>query len=125
CSAELANKSEAFKLIRSLPSEVTLDPDGKLRLRYETEQSNEIVESLFDLVVLAGAIKPKQPLADISNLPDLQPDNIGFWKVSPSSSPVATLAVAGSASGPRDILGTMAHARSAVRKLADSSKENS
>jgi len=124
CSRELVNGSAAFRLIRSLPSEVASDPDGKLRLRYEAEQSNEMMESHFDLLVLAGAIHPRQPIADISNLPNLRPDNIGFWQVfSSSSSSLSTLAIAGTATGPKDILSTMAHARSAIRKLSSSSQE--
>ena len=114
----LALDTASLSLICGLPAEVTRDPDGRLRLRYETDQSNTLLETVFDLVVLAGGIRPVQPLSDMTGLEDLTTDLHGFWQVSAAASHADILAVAGTASGPMDILSAMAHGRYAVRAMA-------
>lgn len=122
-SRMLGMDTRRFHLIRGLPAEVLQDSDGRLRLRYEGQQANHLEEAVFDLVVLAGGIRPVEPLPDMAGMKMLSTDSIGFWQVSPTRTP-ETIAVAGTASGPMDILSAMAHGRYSIRKLAETEDSN-
>lgn len=123
CDFQLIQKSAAVNLIRAKPSELTRDPDGQLRIRYEKSETQEIIESTYDLVVLAGAMRPVLPMVDLTGLPDLVQNNIGFWEINAVADSNSHLAVAGAASGPMDILSAMAHGRHITRNLIQAATE--
>lgn len=124
-SHQIRNQMEGVTFIRSIPAEVTRNEDGMLMLRFEDNTSGVMTEKRFNLVILAGAIRPVDPLDDMSGLEEIEPDQIGFWKLSDLAGKDTRkhLSIAGAASGPMDILSAMTHGRYSVRQLASETED--
>ena len=117
-SSDLAAPSKGIRLIRSLPGEIRRESNQMLTLRYDDLSAGTQVEASYHLVVLAGAIRPALPMEDMSGLPEIVNDEIGFWKLSEADKSNKSINVAGAASGPMDILSAMTHGRYIIRQMA-------
>jgi heterodisulfide reductase subunit A len=96
--------------------------DGKVIVRGADTLSGRSVEIAADLVVLAMAVVPRAGSRAIADLLNLSQDDYGFFvaeneELSPVSSGVPGVFLAGAALGPKDIPETVAQASGAAGKV--------
>ncbi len=89
--------SEDIKFCQAIPSRLFPLENG-LKVRYEESISGKLVEEEFDLMVLAIGMAPLK-----DSFSNLSRDNYGFFKASQKKG----IFVAGTASGPKDIPGSI------------------
>ncbi len=112
-----------IKFIRGKPAHFTEDPDTKkVTVLVEDTLSREIIESEFDLVVLAVGLGPNRHSEKVADDLKLARSEDGFLKEAhPKYRPVDTLVegvfLAGVAQGPKDIPDTVAQASAAAAKV--------
>ncbi len=99
------------RLIRAIPSEIRLGPDGKPELVYRGPDEGKVFES-FDLVVLSVGIAPDPSLGPLAELLGVGPNGDAF--LGPEGDGVYTdstgVFVAGAVQGPKSIEETVSHA---------------
>lgn len=105
---------EGFRFVRNIPVDMYEAEGDRVRTRFMAEGIDEAVDEEFDLVVLSVGIMPadgNQALADTLCI-DLNDD--GFFlskdKLNTAQSKTAGIFLAGTATGPRTISGSMAQA---------------
>ena len=98
------------RLIRAIPSEIRLGPDGKPELVYRGPDEGKVFES-FDLVVLSVGIAPDPSLGPLAELLGVGPNGDAF--LGPEGDGVNTdstgVFVAGAVQGPKSIEETVSH----------------
>ncbi len=112
-----------IKFVRGKPSHFTEDPKTKqVVVTVEDTLSRDIIESEFDLVVLAngmGLSEDSEPIADSLKL--AKSDDGFFKEAHPKYKPVDTLVegvfLAGTAQGPKDIPDTVTQASAAAGRV--------
>ncbi|OPX26439.1 MAG: hypothetical protein B1H06_05695 [Candidatus Cloacimonas sp. 4484_143] len=112
-----------IKFVRGKPSHFTEDPDTKqVIVTVEDTLSRDIIQSEFDLVVLAngmGLSAASEPIADQLKL--AKSDDGFFKEAHPKYRPVDTLVegifLAGTAQGPKDIPDTVTQASAAAGRV--------
>lgn len=112
-----------IKFIRGKPAEFTEDPvTKKVTVLVEDTLSRQIIESDFDLVVLATGVQPAKSTEKISEQLKLAVSDDGFLKEAhPKYRPVDTLVegvfLAGAVQGPKDIPDTVAQGSAAAARV--------
>jgi len=116
-----------IKVVRALPGDLRATADGSLRLRYLNEESAAAVEADFDLVVLSVGIGPGPDNAALASLLQAELTPAGFFQAASREQPSQTsrpgLFLAGTASGPRDIAGSITQALATARQASQYVKE--
>jgi len=112
-----------IKFIRGKVAELEENTDnGKVLLKAEDTLSRQIIESEFDLVVLAVGLKPNDSAEKIVNFFKLTKSSDGFMQEAhPKFKPVDTniegVFICGVAQGPKDIPDTVAQASAAAARV--------
>lgn len=103
---------KGIRLIRSLPSKVYYSPrSDTLRVRLTDPEKGEVVEDIFDLIVLSVGMVLNKEARHLTELFGLNLTEDGFI-TSPSSQ--TGLFVTGACAGPKDIDRSILHAKSAA-----------
>ncbi len=117
-------KDMGAEYVKGRVSKITEKENGDLVLRYEdVENGGQIVETEYDLVVLAVGIQPNRDVERLFVDQDLGLDEY-FYVAEPSAdldpgvTDVPGVFVAGSAAGAKDIVDTIVHAGAAVAEVA-------
>ena len=110
-----------FRFIRSIPVDIWPEADDCLKLRIVDEAEGTPVMETFDLVVLSIGIMPNSDNQSISTLLGIELDVDGFLANSKALNQTLTskngIFVAGTASGPNSIAGSMAQAGQAAGEV--------
>lgn len=111
-----------IKFIRGKVAELHGNPNDKVLLKAEDTLSRQVIESEFDLVVLATGLKPNNSTEDIVNFLKLTKSSDGFLQEAhPKFKPVDTniegVFICGVAQGPKDIPDTVAQASAAASRV--------
>lgn len=106
---------KGIRFIRSLPSKVyNLPRSQDLKVRFINPEIGDVVEEIFDLIVLSVGIVLSKGSSLISQLFDLKYSEDGFFQ---DPSPEKGIFIAGACSGPKDIDRSILHAKSTVLKV--------
>ncbi|RLG72667.1 MAG: heterodisulfide reductase [Methanobacteriota archaeon] len=109
--------SEGVKFFRAKVAEIKGD-NKKITLRYENTLTGRIEEKNFDLVVLAAAAEASGDTEKVSNVLGVGTQEYGFLKRVGDDSPLESsrpgVYLAGTCTGPKDILDTTADASGAA-----------
>jgi len=112
-------QEHGVRFIRGKVSELWRGKNGRLVVRAEDTLTGKIIEEEFDLVVLSAGLRPAkgaEELAAMLKIP-LGPDGF-FLEAHPKLRPVDTVVdgifVCGTATGPKDIVDTVAQAKAAA-----------
>ncbi len=110
-----------IEFIRSSPSSITMDKQGKLIIRYEDPQTARPSSIEAEMVVLAAAMVPSTGTEELALILGIETDRDGFFKIAnPLSDPTSTtrdgIFVCGCASSPKDIPDSVAQASAAAAK---------
>jgi len=110
-----------MKFIRSMPADISEDESGLLNLRFEDVDSNRIIESSFDMLILSIGMQPSEDTEFISKLMDLSMDKNGFLKSVDFTDTTKTekdgIFLAGSCQGPKDINESITHGTNAASEV--------
>lgn len=110
-----------FRFIRSIPVDIFGDENDRLTLRVFEEAEGEAAMVTFDLVVLSVGIMPNPDNAALSEQLGIDLDADGFLARKDPLNPTVTsqngIFVAGTASGPNSIPGSMAQAGQAAGEV--------
>ncbi|MCB0910500.1 MAG: CoB--CoM heterodisulfide reductase iron-sulfur subunit A family protein, partial [Propionibacteriaceae bacterium] len=110
--------------IKGRVSKITEEENGDLLVRYEDiENGGGIVETSYDLVVLAVGIQPNRDVEKLFGEAPLGLDEYYYVaepsaELSPGQTTVPGVFVAGTASGAKDIVDTILHSGAAVAQVA-------
>jgi heterodisulfide reductase subunit A len=101
------------KFIRGKPSEVMVDRDGSLSFDIFDTATHKLLKLRPDMIVLEPALVNAAP--ELANMLGVELDREGFFSVDkdyslPVKSSVPGIFLAGTATGPRDVVSTMANA---------------
>jgi heterodisulfide reductase subunit A len=107
----LKEAEEESKLIRSIPSEIRIGPDGRPELVYQGPEDTRVAES-FDMVVLSVGIAPSQSSMELSRMLGLSSNVDGFLGGDGEETLTTRsgVFVAGTVQGPKSIEETVSHA---------------
>ncbi|PKQ24804.1 MAG: glutamate synthase [Actinobacteria bacterium HGW-Actinobacteria-5] len=117
-------KDMGAQYIKGRVSKITEQENGDLLVRYEDiENGGGVVETSYDLVVLAVGIQPNR---DVERLFDEAPLGLDEYyyvaepsaELSPGQTTIPGVFVAGTASGAKDIVDTILHSGAAVAQVA-------
>ncbi|MEK7363031.1 MAG: FAD-dependent oxidoreductase, partial [candidate division NC10 bacterium] len=111
-------RTEGAKFVRGRPASICAH-NGRLSVRYEDTEAQRLAEELFDMVVLATAVRPPDGLDDLARTLGIEVDQDGFIRaVERRAGLIATtrpgIYAAGCASGPKDIPDSVAEAGAAA-----------
>ncbi len=116
--------SSQFRFIRDIPIDIIPGTAPEATIRYMDEQQGKMVNEIFDLVVLSVGIMPGSSNNQISEILDTPLNEHGFFKANSNFSPTTTINkgifLAGTATGPKNIQETIAHATQSVKELITS-----
>jgi heterodisulfide reductase subunit A len=106
-------RGKQVKFIRGKPSEVMVDSDGSLSFDIFDTATHKLLKLKPDLIVLEPALVNGAP--ELARTLGIALDAEGFFSIdkdysSPVMSNVQGIFIAGTASGPRDVVSAMAHA---------------
>ena len=107
------------RFIRGRVGEIWRNREGKLVVRAEDTLTGRVLEEPFDMVVLSAGLRPAEGTKDLAALLKipLGPDGF-FLEAHPKLRPVDTVVdgifVCGTATGPKDIVDTVAQAKAAA-----------
>lgn len=103
-----------FRFVRNIPVDMYEAEEGRVRTRFMAEGGDGAVDEEFDLVVLSVGIMPGTDNPALAETLGLDLNGDGFFqskdKLNASQSKTAGIFLAGTASGPRTISGSMAQA---------------
>lgn len=114
-------REKGVRFIRGRPSGVE-EENGMLKIRVEDTLSGEIIEELYDLVVLAIGMQPSEGTDRLGEILRVPRDQYGFFmeahiKLKPVETVVNGIFLAGSCAGPTDIPMTIARGHAAASKI--------
>ncbi len=116
-------EDSGIRFIRSLPSKVYHSPlSDTLTVRFIDTERGEVVEDLFDLIVLSVGMVLSKPARHLTELFGLNLTEEGFIPSPPRESGIF---VAGACSGPKDIDRSILHAKSAAFLVQQHLRERS
>lgn len=110
-----------IQYLKSIPSQISEDQKGKVKIKYEDPQGGNIKENYFDLAVLFIALNPDIKFEKLAENLDLWVKDSGFCE-SPDSTQVNKTSqkgifVAGTCQGPKDISECIANAENAALEV--------
>jgi len=110
-----------FRFIRSIPVDIFPEENDRMTLRIFDEAQGAPSMETFDLVVLSTGIMPNPDNPSISSLLGIELDTDGFFTHAEALNQSITsqdgIFVAGTASGPKTIASSMAHAGQAAGEV--------
>jgi heterodisulfide reductase subunit A2 len=115
-------QGEGVRFIRSRIGEVVENPEtANLALRFEDTLLGEVVETEFNLIVLATALVPRSDSSDLQKMLKLPSGPDGFFleahpKLRPVETQIDGVYLCGVAQGPKDIPDTVAQASGAASR---------
>ena len=110
------------RYVRARPYDVTEDPETRnVRIRYESQETGEIVEEEFDLLVLSTGLVASERNERLAKTLKVDLDKFGFFKeenpiLSPLETKVKGIYLCGGATGPIDISESVVQATAASMK---------
>jgi heterodisulfide reductase subunit A len=115
------SRSLGVRYVRAIPSQVSRNGNGALKLRIEDPETKEIREVEHDLVVLAVGLKPRDDSGAIQRLFTLSRSESGFFleshpKLKPVDTPCGGVFLAGVSEGPKDIKDSVTQASAATAR---------
>ncbi len=116
-----AKKEYGIKFIGSRPPEVQVDPAGKLHVRYEDMEANEIRNMPLDLVVLSVGLDPSPETKKLAQMLGLDLDefgNVASLIDHPLETNAPGIYACGVVQGPKDIPDTVAQGSGAAAKAS-------
>jgi len=116
-----AKNEYSIRFISSRPPEVHVDPKGKLFVRYEDTDANEIRNMPLDLVVLSVGLDPSpetKKLAEMLGLDLDEFDNVASLIDHPLETNAPGIYACGVVQGPKDIPDTVAQGSGAAAKAS-------
>lgn len=110
-----------IQYLKSIPSQISKDKEGKVKIRYEDPREGTIKEKCFDLAVLSIALNPDTKFEKLAENLDIWIKDSGFCE-SPDSMQVTKTSqkgifVAGTCQGPKDISECIANAENAALEV--------
>ncbi|MDQ7778170.1 MAG: FAD-dependent oxidoreductase [Planctomycetota bacterium] len=112
-----ARHQKEFELIRSIPGKLVPDPNGGILASYDEVPSTKVIRRPFDAVVLSVGLCPPPQLAQLAKVLKINRNKAGFLDGS-GADRVQTNAdgvfVAGTCESPKDIVGSIAQAKTAA-----------
>lgn len=123
CSPQFqAEARREIKVLRALPGDLSVGTSGHIKLRYLKEENGGVAQADADLVVLSVGIAPGADNPTLAALLNTELTSDGFFQAGESGPRSQTsqpgLFLAGTAAGPRDIAGCIAHATAAARQVS-------
>jgi heterodisulfide reductase subunit A len=108
-----------IRMIRAIPGDFYEMEDRRLKVNVVNNPTHEIMEDIFDLVVLSVGITPCEDIGTMSRMFKTGADEFGFLKTGDKGISVSTDGVfaAGTIQGPMSIPETIADAGSAAWKI--------
>ena len=110
-----------IKYIKSIPSQISEDQKGKLKIKYEDSQRETIKEEYFDLAVLSITMNPDKKFEKLSENLDIWVKDSGFCENPNSMQTIKTnqreIFAAGACQGPKDIAECIANAENAALEV--------
>lgn len=108
-------EDRGIRLIRSLPSKIYFSPAyNHLKVRVPEPQTGEVVEQIFDLIVLSVGMVLNQGAKSLAQWLGLNYTEDGFLEAPPFQKGVF---VAGACSGPKDIDRTILHSKNTALEV--------
>ena len=112
-------RDEGVNFIRTRPSRISPNGEGKIHVRYEDTQHGAMTEDEYDMVVLANAVAPPDGLPQLAETLGIEIDGDGFIRsLEEQGGLVVTtrpgIFAAGCASGPKDIPDSVAEGSGAA-----------
>lgn len=105
---------EGFRFVRNIPVDMYEAEGDRVRTRFMAEGLDEAVDEEFDLVVLSVGIMPAEGNPALAETLGIDLNGDGFFlskdKLNTAQSKTAGIFLAGTATGPRTISGSMAQA---------------
>ncbi len=114
-------ENSGIRFVRGLPSKIYgYENATNLCLRRLNTDSGEMIEEVFDLVVLSVGISPTDEAGSLAKLFGVERDKFGFYKAKKDT--VSSLAegvfLAGTCQGPKDISDSITHAKATALQVA-------
>jgi heterodisulfide reductase subunit A len=110
-----------IKYLRSIPSQISEDQKGEVKIKYEDPQSEIIKEECFDLAVLSIAMNPDIKFEKLAENLDVWVKDSGFCENPDSMQTIKTnqrgIFAAGACQGPKDIAECIANAENAALEV--------
>jgi heterodisulfide reductase subunit A len=117
-------KAMGATYIKGRVAGITEQPNGDLLLKYEDiENGGAVVETEYDLVVLAVGVQPNKDAERLFTVGELSLDEWQYVDepqedVNPGATNISGVFVAGAASGAKDIADSIVHAGAAAAQVA-------
>lgn len=117
------SRAGGVRYVRSIPSAVTRDAEGRLLCRIEDPDTGEIREEAHDLVVLAVGVRPRTDSDAVQRLFTLSRTEDGFFleshpKLRPVDTPTGGVFLAGFVEAPKDIKDSVTQASAAASRAS-------
>lgn len=111
-----AKGKKTVKLLRTMPSSVSLGKEGKLAVRAAGETDLDITEQEYDLVILSVGMKPAGALTDLAKSLGIRASPLGF---APGSKDLESngVFVVGAVTEPMDIEETVVRAVATASRI--------
>ncbi len=107
-----------IKLVTATPIDIFPAQDNKVKVAYEDDIEDRRKLEEFDLVVLSVGIMPNKDNKELSKIINIDLSEHGFFSdidpLRPSLTSREGIFLAGTTTGPKDILSTISHAKGAV-----------
>jgi heterodisulfide reductase subunit A len=115
------SRSLGVRYVQAIPSQVSRNGNGALKLRIEDPETKEIRDVEHDLVVLAVGLKPRDDSGAVQRLFTLSRSESGFFleshpKLKPVDTPCGGVFLAGVSEGPKDIKDSVTQASAATAR---------
>jgi len=106
------------KFVTATPIDIFPDKEDKVKVAYKDDIEDKRKLETFDLVVLSVGIMPNEDNKVLSKIINIDISEDGFFKeidlIKPNLTSQEGIFLAGTTTGPKDILNTISHAKSAV-----------
>ncbi|MBU4511586.1 FAD-dependent oxidoreductase [bacterium] len=110
-----------IQYLRSTPSQISQDKEGKIKIRYEDPQDGTIKKKYFDLAVLSIALNPGTKFEKLAENLDIWIKDSGFCESPDSMQVIKTsqkgIFAAGTCQGPKGISECIANAENAALEV--------
>ena len=110
-----------IQYLKSIPSQISQDKEGKVKIRYEDPREGTIKKGYFDLAVLSIALNPDTKFEKLAENLDIWIKDSGFCENPDSMQVVKTsqkgIFSAGTCQGPKDISECIANAENAALEV--------
>ena len=109
---------ETMRFVRSIPVSVRESDSEALEVQYEDSAKGRLVRETFDMVVLSVGMVPARDADNLATILGIDAGSCGFFATpeptDTNRTAVEGIWLAGACQGPKDIEGSIAHARAAA-----------